>query len=319
MLKFEVVLIEHREPHKQQCENLKNALHDQDADTIDIFSDIKCLYEENIKHEMNNAKDAGDLAAFLDNYILQVEALLHIMSTCRRGDWEGYLAAAEAQIKCLFVHDLLHYARLMPVHIAQMKKLKMEDEPTWKALQEGGFCVRKSGTPFTNLFSDQNLEQHIKELKGIGGLLGLTQCPEALDRLFLTMPQLTRFVKQFKAGFPSTSSQNNGEHYQLRGDIALRCAKNAIKLHHSITTHCLGNPYISGTPLRSMVSYLIVPKEAEGDILQRDEKGQAAFQSFLKERLLTTSPQNVWDAMTKLKLKTFSTWMHKKRSKLQTK
>lgn len=311
MLKFEAVLADFPGPLKQQCQNLKEALHNREEESVELFMDIKSFYAENIEHNMKIAKDASEMAAFLDNYIMQVEVLLHIVSTCRKGDWEGYLAAAEAQVKYLFAHDLFHYARLIPVHIAQMKKLKMEDEPTWEALKEGGFCVRKGNTPFTNLFSDQNLEQHIKELKGIGGLLGLTQCPEALDRLFLIMPQIAKLVKQFKASFPMCSVQNNEEHYQLKGDIALRCGKNALKLHDSIITHCLGNPYKSDTPLKSLVSSLIVPAKAKEDIILRDSKGQAAFQTFVKERLLPDSPKSVWDPMKKLKIKTFSTWMNK--------
>ena len=39
-------------------------------------------------------------------------------------DWEGYLAAIENIIKYFFAHDLLNYARLMPVHLAQMNALE---------------------------------------------------------------------------------------------------------------------------------------------------------------------------------------------------
>ena len=72
-------------------------------------------------------------------------------------------------------HDLFKYARLMPVHLAQMKALKKEDPLTWDALESGDFCVRKSDTPFTSLFVDNILEQEIKKLKGICGITGLTQ------------------------------------------------------------------------------------------------------------------------------------------------
>ena len=73
----------------------------------------------------------------------------------------------------------------MPIHLAQVNQL--EHHVTWKALQEGNFCVKKSKSP---LFSDQALEQKIKELKGIGSIVGVTQDDILLDRLINTLPQL---------------------------------------------------------------------------------------------------------------------------------
>ena len=63
--------------------------------------------------------DAEGLPQFLTNYLKQLQCLLHIISTCRRGDWEGYLAAMDAQMHYFFAHDLYHYARFVPVHLAQ--------------------------------------------------------------------------------------------------------------------------------------------------------------------------------------------------------
>ena len=68
------------------------------------------------------------------------------------------MAALDNQIK-YFAHDLLHYARLMPVHLVQMNQLEIDDPTTWRALKEGNFCVTKSDSPSTALFADQALEQ----------------------------------------------------------------------------------------------------------------------------------------------------------------
>ena len=109
--------------------------------------------------------------------------MLHVISACRQQDWEGYLAALENGIKYFFAHDLLNYARLMPLHIAQMDELKQNDSTTWEALKSGDFVVSKSGIPFTSLFTDQALEQEIKNLKRHGGIIGISQREDALDRL----------------------------------------------------------------------------------------------------------------------------------------
>ena len=85
----------------------------------------------------------------------------------------------------------------MPIHLAQMNQL--EHHVTWKALQEGNFCVKKSKSP---LFSDQALEQKIKELKGIGSIVGVTQDEVSLDRLINTLPHITSIVNDWLDGFP---------------------------------------------------------------------------------------------------------------------
>ena len=60
-----------------------------------------CTFEPHEKDE-----DDGELAQFLTQYLEQVESLLNLISTCRSGDWEGYLAALEDTIKYFFAREL---------------------------------------------------------------------------------------------------------------------------------------------------------------------------------------------------------------------
>ena len=106
-------------------------------------------------------------------YLKQVEALLCLLASCRSGDLDAYVAAAENNIKYPFFFDLHHYSRLIPVHIQEMKEIKRNDPILWNELAVN-FSVNKTGIPFCNLFGDQALEQHIKKLKDSGCVLGLT-------------------------------------------------------------------------------------------------------------------------------------------------
>ena len=103
----------------------------------------------------------GELAQFLKLYKEQVESLLLFVSACRAGEWEKYLAALENLISYFFAHDLLNCACLMPVHLAQMNDLEEKDPIIWEVLKGGDFVVAKSEIPFTNLYTDQALEQEI--------------------------------------------------------------------------------------------------------------------------------------------------------------
>ena len=48
----------------------------------------------------------------------------------------------------------------MSVHLAQMNQLENDDPITWKAMKEGNVGVKKSNSPFTALFTeDQRVER----------------------------------------------------------------------------------------------------------------------------------------------------------------
>ena len=174
-------------------------LHEHCSDMTEIYDDIQTWYSENLKPLEKDGREK-DVAHFLLQYLEQVESLLHLISSCRSGDWEGYLAALENNIKYFFARDLLNYARLMPVHLAQMNALEKEDPSTWHALKTD-FVVTKSEVPFTALFTDQALEQEIKDLKRHGGIVGLSQDAAALDRPIITSSHLPHMVKQCLSAF----------------------------------------------------------------------------------------------------------------------
>ena len=93
-------------------------------------------------------------------------------------------------------------------------------------------------------------------------------------------------------------------------------ATNALKLRDCIQLHCEGNPYIVGTPLKNVISSMVFPDTAKLNILQRDQKGQSKYKTFVGERILAGSATSIWDPMNKLKLKTYSTWMAKQMARV---
>ncbi|KAK2150150.1 hypothetical protein NP493_2845g00004 [Ridgeia piscesae] len=130
-----------------------------------------------------------------------------------------------------------------------MNQLENDDPITWKAMKEGNVGVKKSNSPFTALFTeDQRVER--------------------------------------------------GQHYQLSGDIALPSTRNALKLRDSTQLHCEGNSFIVGTPLKSIVSSVLIPEAAKEDVLPREEKGLDGYQMVylvviivVKARRVTSSAE----------------------------
>jgi hypothetical protein len=195
-LKFEGIVDGFPPELTEECENLKGALHSKSDEVERLYDCLEARYTNSIQ-PLEEPHVAGDLAQFLDGYLRQVESLLLFIKACRSADWMLYLAALEDLIKYFFAHDLLNNARLMPVHLAQMFALEQEDPATWNALKSGDFVVRKSGVPFTCLYTDQALEQQIKLLKKHGGMIGLSTDEGALQRLIAIAPRLKNMVHTF--------------------------------------------------------------------------------------------------------------------------
>ena len=237
--------------------------------------------------------------------------MLQIISACRREDWEGYSEALESGIKYFFAHDLFNYARLIPVHIAQMNQLKNDEPEVWANLVAGEFVVNKSGIPFSSLFTDQALEQEIKHLKRHGGIVGISQNEDALDRMMLATPHISGIVRSYLDSFSGNTQTTKKEHYQLQGSFSVRMTQNAEKLHEKLIQRCDGNPYKNGLILKNIVSSAILPDVAKEHILNFAKIGEKRYFEFAAERLHSTSLKSLWDTLTKLKLKNFSNWMAK--------
>ena len=223
-----------------------------------------------------------------------------LIGACRSGDWEGYLAALENIIKYSFAHDLLNYARLIPVNLAQMNAFENDDHVSWECLKSRDCVVVKSDVAFTRLFTNQTLEQEIKMLKR-HGIVGLSQDVSALDRLVTATHHLSRIVRQYLNSFPTSKQYERNEHYQLSGGIYVITTENAIKLHQLIETHYKGSHFSFPSPLKSLVSSALVPNNAKDDTLHFAEKGQKRLDDFINNILIISTPSvSVWDPMKSL-------------------
>ena len=234
---------ENLETMVQKCHEFRSKLHKRQDDIKDIFKEVYLIFIDQFQATLD--QDLGEMGQFLRSYMKQVECLLHLIRASRQGEWELHLGALEEQVKYYFAHDLYKYARLAPVYLGQMHLLKTTDQETWKALEGGDFMVRKSGTPFTNLFVDQTLEQLIRELKVAGGITGITQNKDALDRFFLIAPELISLIQEFEAAYCTDSEHSTTrEHYQLNGSIPVCMFNNSGIIKEGIIKHCGGNPFL---------------------------------------------------------------------------
>jgi len=61
----------------------------------------------------------------------------------------------------------------------------------------GYWTITRSNRRFSSLPIDQAHEQANKRVKGVGGIIGLTENPEMLERWIVTGPEISRVVEDF--------------------------------------------------------------------------------------------------------------------------
>ena len=160
------------------------------------------------------------LFKFARDYMKFVMCILMFIRASREGDWNLHLESLKALAKYFFAHDRLNYARMVPLYLAQMHRLKIDDPDIHHEFMQGNFCVNKNEIPFCAIGPDHAIEHVNKLMKIRGGLKGLTQQPAAMARWFLVAPELSRLATQAEhmVGEQRASSSH---HHDLSGDNKL--------------------------------------------------------------------------------------------------
>ena len=106
---------------------------------------------------------------------LQLEiTILAFVRSQRTGDFDLYVSTLKEIIPWLFALDHTNYTRWLPVHLADMVRLESTAPELAEEFKQGRFVVQKSSNPFSSVSFDQAHENHNKEVKGDGGIIGLT-------------------------------------------------------------------------------------------------------------------------------------------------
>lgn len=106
------------------------------------------------------------------------------MIATRSADWELYKESQKQILPILFAANRITYCRYLPVCIALMEKLPDEVE---SAFRKGQFVSKLTEGSFNSVWNDYCLETtENKDLKGGGGIIGITRKGEALLKWFLS-------------------------------------------------------------------------------------------------------------------------------------
>ena len=121
--------------------------------------------------------------------------MLLFIRAVRTGAWDLHLKVLETFTKYFFAHDKLNYARIIPLHLAEMESLETEAPEVLNMFQQGNWVVNKNlKVPFCVIGADHALEHINRSMKVSGGFVSITLNPTARTKIFLAAPELSRYI-----------------------------------------------------------------------------------------------------------------------------
>lgn len=106
-------------------------------------------------------------------------------------------------VPLFFALDHQNYARWIPIFIRDLEVLP---DSIQLEFEKGYWTITRSNRRFSSLPVDQAHEQANKRVKGVGGIIGLTENHDMLERWIVTGPEISRVVEEFTG-----ANDNNDE------------------------------------------------------------------------------------------------------------
>ena len=197
--------------------------------------------QEKIKNFDDEMEPSRPMFKFTRDYMRFVGWIWMFIRASREANWQLHLESLRALCKYLFVYDRQKYARMVPLYLAQMQKLEIEDPYIYDEFMAGNFSVNKSTIPFCTIGPDHAIEHENRVMKVCGGLKGITQQPAAMARWFLIAPELSRLASEAQKLAGSTK-QLSVHHHDLSDAVILTYEQNVTKLEAILQ---LNNPFTS--------------------------------------------------------------------------
>ena len=258
---------------------------------LDQLNEIR--FFERFRNFRTDLKKQGK---FLSNVVDMIGNMLLYFRATRQKLWNLHLASQDNFVKYFFSLDLQNYARMMPVHLSHLYELRDVDRESWDFLKKNFTCDKTLGR-FTAIGVDHALEQVNKELKGLGGIRGMSD--EEIDKFCLIAPTKRALITQFSEEFKlqrGINNLNSDIHHEEIGTHRV-FHKNSVR---SFTTALM--EFIDFKELvRSECCYNIMTHSIltnDSDLLEIEVIGEELYNTFIEERKSDGSI-NVWDCMKK--------------------
>lgn len=293
---------------EHQAENAITDLMQMTRDDFERFSEA--LQDETVQEFINDFKDYVDkcsrenvMYGFWSSYLDMMQLFLLFLRATREGNWDLHLSTVQEMIPWFFSYGRINYSRYLPVYYLEMKSLPSSHPFIHSNLKNGSFAVKhqdKHG--FSMTACDQVIEQtYNRDSKTRGELTGITLNKGAVRRWILSHQDraANACYSMSNACSVSTSLQKELNESRIRTDEqAVQDVMYTI-MHYT-------NPFTCGdsSELFNISSGQIASEAIRLDLLSAYDKGEACFQLFVKEQLLSDH-KDLYDPLSLPATKTF--------------
>ena len=118
-------------------------------------------------------------------------AIFTLIRSFRQGNFE-LCRYALYEIIPYFFANVNNYARLIPIHLRDIKVLDEQHPDVASEFHKGNFVVQKSRRDFSAMVIDH--EKNNAVINGDGGAIGLTEDPAVLRRWMVAGPETSRLI-----------------------------------------------------------------------------------------------------------------------------
>ena len=201
-------------------------------------------------------------------HVMKLEAtLLTFVRAHREGNYDLYVVSLHKLAEDFFAFDHYHYARWVPIHVEDMKRLP---NSVFGEFRNGRFSVTRSNKRFSAIAIDQSHEQLNKKLKGTGGIIGLTQDPVSLMNWSVSGPEVSKLIEEFQVASEADEIDRGFDFFhhdetakrQSNFVSDVRSMAGVIRLHN--------NPFLdSGNELISLHGQISEDKDSVFVIMER--------------------------------------------------
>jgi hypothetical protein len=321
--KFKTLTIDHQQDYTRRMTELNNYIAsmstndisteaDKITDLLKIWQGLDDLLGASFFTITSNESSHMDF--FLNNYVNQFKTILTFIRATRECNIILHLEATRNLLKYFFANNNLSYARLQSIYLSTMEEIRQSEPKIWNEMLEGNlFSVSKSGTAFSTIGPDHAHEQEIKIIKGQGGVVGITQKEECLDRFFTIAPELTNICNKFENLFLINDLINESHHDITGSSTQKRIEANKNKLVNIFQAYSIFD-CCQPKQITNMFTLERIDDKIADDIIKRDAIGEQICSNFIEERLVKGN-KSIWDPMTKSNIATFSKTVKIKQSK----
>jgi hypothetical protein len=289
--------------------NISSACQNKDKDKLQeahqqFLIQIESLNLEKQLHEFDQSRITSPLYRWARMYMRQVGALLHFHRSIKKPQLFLYLASLENLATYFFAYNRLDYSQNILEFVARVYDAKDTNPEIWEGMLNGGFATATKNIPFTSIGLDQAQEHDNKNIKGDGGIKGITTQPSALLKYCLAAPELSRIAQEYR-GMLNMPSSNADQHHHLS---QAKTQKQEREIHSLKTV--IGPRHIfrkqeddSTSSLYNFMTNQVVKDETQASILDMESRGERTKTAFVDARV--RGEDSLWKRMSKLN---FQNW-----------